>query len=102
MTPAHHFEQPRWLVANDRHEEAAKILTALHGETDPNHPIVQLQMKEMLAQISSEASDKTWWDYRELWNTHSARRRLICVLGMAIMGQVKPLQLAQIVHCDGF
>ncbi|OHW92706.1 lactose permease [Colletotrichum incanum] len=80
-------ESPRWLVANDRHEEAAKILTALHGETDPNHPIVQLQMKEMLAQISSEASDKTWWDYRELWNTQSARRRLICVLGMAIMGQ---------------
>ncbi|WYZ46620.1 hypothetical protein EsH8_IX_000845 [Colletotrichum jinshuiense] len=80
-------ESPRWLVANDRHEEAAKILTALHGETDPNHPIVQLQMKEMLAQISSEASDKKWWDYHELWNTHSARRRLICVLGMAIMGQ---------------
>ncbi|GJD03630.1 lactose permease [Colletotrichum higginsianum] len=80
-------ESPRWLVANDRHEEAAKILTALHGEKDPDHPIVQLQMKEMLAQISSEASDKRWWDYRELWNTHSARRRLICVLGMAIMGQ---------------
>nr|CBV37356.1 hexose transporter [Colletotrichum graminicola] len=80
-------ESPRWLVANDRHEEAAKILTALHGESDPNHPIVQLQMKEMMAQISSEASDKRWWDYRELWDTHSARRRLICVLGMAIMGQ---------------
>ncbi|KAK2054662.1 hexose transporter [Colletotrichum caudatum] len=80
-------ESPRWLVANDRHEEAARILTALHGEKDPNHPIVQLQMKEMMAQISSEASDKRWWDYRELWNTHAARRRLICVLGMAIMGQ---------------
>ncbi|KAK1996927.1 general substrate transporter [Colletotrichum falcatum] len=80
-------ESPRWLVANDRHEEAAKVLTALHGESNPNHPIVQLQMKEMMAQISSEASDKRWWDYRELWNTHSARRRLICVLGMAIMGQ---------------
>ncbi|KAF6808861.1 MFS monosaccharide transporter [Colletotrichum musicola] len=80
-------ESPRWLVANDRHEEAARILTNLHGEKDPNHPIVQLQMKEMMAQISSEASDKKWWDYHELWNTHSARRRLICVLGMAIMGQ---------------
>ncbi|KAJ3940003.1 uncharacterized protein N0V96_009998 [Colletotrichum fioriniae] len=80
-------ESPRWLVANDRHEEAAKILTQLHGEKDPNHPIVQLQMKEMMAQISNEASDKKWWDYHELWNTHSARRRLICVLGMAIMGQ---------------
>ncbi|KAL2877645.1 hypothetical protein SGCOL_007175 [Colletotrichum sp. CLE4] len=78
---------PRWLVANDRHEEAAKILTQLHGERDLNHPIVQLQMKEMMAQISNEASDKKWWDYHELWNTHSARRRLICVLGMAIMGQ---------------
>ncbi|KAK2771741.1 lactose permease [Colletotrichum kahawae] len=80
-------ESPRWLVANDRHEEAAKILTRLHGEKDPEHPIVQLQMKEMMAQISSEASDKKWWDYHELWNTHSARRRLICVIGMAIMGQ---------------
>ncbi|OHE97123.1 hypothetical protein CORC01_07564 [Colletotrichum orchidophilum] len=80
-------ESPRWLVANDRHEEAAKILTQLHGEKDPNHPIVQLQMKEMMAQISNEASDKKWWDYHELWNTHSARRRLVCVLGMAIMGQ---------------
>lgn len=43
----------------------------------------------MMAQISTEASDKRWWDYRELYNTHSARRRLICVLGMAIMGQVR-------------
>jgi MFS family permease len=44
-------------------------------------------MKEMMAQISSEVSDQRWWDYRELWNSHSNRRRLICVLGMAIMGQ---------------
>lgn len=44
-------------------------------------------MKEMMAQISTEASDKRWWDYRELWNSHSNRRRLVCVLGMAIMGQ---------------
>lgn len=40
-----------------------------------------------MAQISTEASDKRWWDYSELWSSHSARRRLICVLGMAIMGQ---------------
>jgi len=45
-------------------------------------------MKEMANQISSEASDKKWWDYHELWNTHSARRRLICVIGMAVFGQI--------------
>lgn len=81
-------ESPRWLIAHDKHEEAAKVLTKYHGEGDPNHPYVQLQMKEMVNQISSEASDKKWWDYHELWDTHSARRRLICVLGMACFGQL--------------
>ncbi|QPC80357.1 hypothetical protein HYE68_011109 [Fusarium pseudograminearum] len=80
-------ESPRWLIANDRHEEAAAILGKFHGEGSVDHPIVQLQMKEMMAQISSEASEKRWWDYRDLWGSHNDRRRLICVLGMAIMGQ---------------
>ncbi|KAF4442931.1 hypothetical protein F53441_11575 [Fusarium austroafricanum] len=80
-------ESPRWLIAHDKHDEAAAILAQYHGEGSVDHPIVQLQMKEMMAQISSEASEKRWWDYRELWSSHSHRRRLICVLGMAIMGQ---------------
>ncbi len=80
--------QPRWLIQKDRHEEAANILATLHGEGSVDHPIVQLQMKEMIAQLSNEVADKRWWDYRQLWNTHSDRRRLICVLGMAFMGQV--------------
>lgn len=81
-------ESPRWLIAHDKHEEAARVLAKFHGEGDVNNPYVQLQLKEMLNQISSEASDKKWWDYHELWNTHSARRRLICVLGMACFGQL--------------
>ncbi|KAH6695675.1 general substrate transporter [Plectosphaerella plurivora] len=80
-------ESPRWLIANDKHDQAAAVLAQLHGEGSPDHPIVQLQLKEMMAQISTEASDKRWWDYRELWADRSSRRRLICVLGMAIMGQ---------------
>lgn len=81
-------ESPRWLMAQDKHDEAIKVLAKYHGEGDENHPYVQLQMKEMVQQISKEASDKKWWDYHELWNTHSARRRLICVLGMACFGQL--------------
>lgn len=50
--------------------------------------MVTLQLKEMMQQIHTDASDKKWWDYRELFNTHSARRRLICVLGMARFGQL--------------
>ncbi|KAK3393315.1 hypothetical protein B0H63DRAFT_491346 [Podospora didyma] len=81
-------ESPRWLMAQDKHEEAARVLAVYHGDGRPDHPIVQLQMKEMTNQISTEASDKKWWDYHELWNTHSARRRLICVIGMACFGQI--------------
>ncbi|KXX80408.1 Lactose permease [Madurella mycetomatis] len=81
-------ESPRWLMAQDRHDHAAKVLATYHGEGEADHPMVQLQMKEMMNQISSEASDKKWYDYHELWNTHSARRRLICVIGMAVFGQI--------------
>ncbi|KAK3329963.1 hypothetical protein B0H66DRAFT_572223 [Apodospora peruviana] len=81
-------ESPRWLMAQDRYDDAAAVLTKYHGEGLPDHPLVQLQLKEMVVQISSEASDKKWYDYHELWNTHSARRRLICVIGMAVFGQI--------------
>lgn len=75
-------------MANDRYEEATKVLAKYHGEGSVSHPIVEMQLKEMHHQISTDASDKKWWDYRELWNTHSARRRLICVIGMAMFGQL--------------
>lgn len=81
-------ESPRWLMAQDRSEDAAKVLAKYHGDKDPEHPIVVLQLKEMQQSIATDASDKKWWDYRELYTGHSARRRLICVLGMACFGQI--------------
>ncbi|KAL5317835.1 hypothetical protein ACEPPN_014935 [Leptodophora sp. 'Broadleaf-Isolate-01'] len=81
-------ESPRWLIARGRPEQARAMLARYHGEGSEMHPIVLLQMNEMLHSIKLDASDKSWWDYRELVNTHSARRRLICVLGMACFGQL--------------
>jgi predicted MFS family arabinose efflux permease len=69
-------------------EEATKVLARYHGEGDESHPIVLLQLREMQNQIRQDASDKKGWDYSELVNTHPARRRLICVLGMACFGQL--------------
>lgn len=93
-------ESPRWLMAQDKHEEAARVLATYHGEGREDHPIVQLQLKEMLSQISIEASDKKWYDYHELWNTHSARRRLICVIGMACFGQISGNSLSSYYMVD--
>ncbi len=80
-------ESPRWLMANDRQEEAEAVLTKYHGEGDPKNVMVILEMAEMRHQISTEASDKRWWDYRELFRSRSGRRRLICVIGMGWFGQ---------------
>lgn len=78
----------RWLAAQDRLDEAALVLSKYHGEGEATHPMVLLQLGEMKQQIKLDASDKRWWDYRGLANSHSARRRLICVLGMAVFGQI--------------
>jgi MFS family permease len=75
-------------MAQDRVEDATKVLAKYHGEGSASHPMVQLQLKEMISQVGTDDSDKIWWDYHELWNTHSARRRLICVIGMACFGQI--------------
>jgi MFS family permease len=56
-------ETPRWLIANDRHEEALDTMAKFHGEGSRNSPIVMLEYKEMVEDISVTGSDKRWWDY---------------------------------------
>lgn len=76
-------------MARGKQDQAKAVLVRLHGEDSEDHPIVQLQMREMRNSIRQNAADKKWWDYRELFeNTHSARRRLLCVLGMACFGHL--------------
>ncbi|KAF2877000.1 general substrate transporter [Massariosphaeria phaeospora] len=80
-------ETPRWLIANDRHEEALNTMARFHGEGSRESPIVQLEYKEMVEDISVTGSDKRWWDYRELFNTREARYRTMLVVSMAFFGQ---------------
>ena len=58
-----------------------------HGEGSRNHPIVELEYKEMVEDISVTGSDKRWWDYRELFNSREARYRTMLVLSMGFFGQ---------------
>lgn len=57
------------------------------GDGNRKSPIVLLTYKEMVQEILLEGSDKRWWDFSELWNTRSARWRMVCVAGMAFFGQ---------------
>jgi sugar porter (SP) family MFS transporter len=80
-------ETPRWLIANDRHEEALDTMAFYHGEGSRESPIVLLEYKEMVEDISVTGSDKRWWDYRELFNTREQLYRTMLVTSMAFFGQ---------------
>lgn len=80
-------ESPRWLIANDRQEEAQKILTKYHAAGDAHNAVVPYEMAEMRESIRLEASDKRWYDYSELWSTRSNRYRTFMVISIACIGQ---------------
>jgi MFS family permease len=72
-------ESPRYLILADKHEEARQIITTYHTNGDPNHPLVDLQMKEMLHSIQGipKATWKDLFDLRVLVETRSSRYRLM-------------------------
>lgn len=80
-------ESPRWLIAQDRTDEALAILAKYHGDDDVQHPLVQLQYHEIIEQSKLYRSENPWWDFRELMNTRAARYRLYMVVGMSFAGQ---------------
>lgn len=54
----------RWLMAHGRTEEAFDFLIKYHGNGDPEHPIVKLQMTEFSEGIRTDGADKRWWDFK--------------------------------------
>lgn len=80
-------ESPRWLLANERDEEARNFLVRFHGNGDPNHPLVALEWEEFKEGISVDGADKRWYDYSEMYKTHNARWRTLMVVLMGVFGQ---------------
>jgi MFS family permease len=74
-------------LANDRREEAVKIMAKYHGDGDENSPLVQLQLQQITDDFAQARNDNPWWDFRELGNTRAARYRLAMVIAMAFFGQ---------------
>jgi sugar porter (SP) family MFS transporter len=80
-------ESPRWYVSAGKIDKAKEVLAKYHGNGDANAPLVQLELKEFEESIKLNASDKRWWDYSELVNTHNARYRTLMMIMMGFFGQ---------------
>jgi sugar porter (SP) family MFS transporter len=80
-------ESPRYLMANDREDEALAFLVKYHGNGDPNSRLVRLEIEEMREGIRLDGVDKRWWDYRPFLFTHNGRWRMAQVLMISIFGQ---------------
>ena len=71
----------------DRREEAVAVLAKYHANGDATAPIVQLQIREIVEDMSNKRNDNPWWDFKELVHTTAARYRLCMVIAMAFFGQ---------------
>lgn len=80
-------ESPRWLVAQDRLDEAHAILVKYHGDGDVNSAVPSLEYTEIVETYNLTKDPNPWWNFKELWNTRAARYRLAMVIAMSFIGQ---------------
>jgi hypothetical protein len=77
------------LVAKDRHDEAKQIIARYHTNGDLDHPLVELQMKEVIASldVDGEAEWKDLFNLGALVETRAACYRLMINIAFSWFAQ---------------
>ncbi|ORY22178.1 general substrate transporter [Naematelia encephala] len=82
-------ESPRWLIANNRHEQARRFLVKHHANGDESSPVVAIEMNEIEASLADVNLNNRfrYFDLRSLFKTRARRYRLMLAITMAWFGQ---------------
>ncbi|KAF5638191.1 hexose transporter [Fusarium tjaetaba] len=80
-------ESPRFLVSNDREEEAAQVLIKYHAEGDASSQLVQAEIVQIRETIKAEmeASKQSWL---EVVRTAGMRRRFVVTIFIGLFTQL--------------
>lgn len=70
-------ESPRWLIANNRHEEARNVLAKWHAAGAESSPLVAYEMTEIQKAINTERMEGSKASWLTLFKTSPNRRRVL-------------------------
>ncbi|KAJ3047288.1 hypothetical protein HK097_011684, partial [Rhizophlyctis rosea] len=86
-------ESPRWLISVGMTEEAREILVKYHADGNEDSELVALEFNHMIETIRTDASDKRFYDYSEVFTTRNARYRFLMVFLISFFGQFSGNQI---------
>jgi len=78
-------ESPRWLVYQDRHDEAFEVIALTHSDGDKSNPISQAQYQEMCDTIAFEKENLQQMGFLQTVKTPSSRKRMLLMFSVEIM-----------------
>ena len=72
-------ESPRWLVQQERYDDALAVLKKVHSHSsDPHFTLAKAEMIQIREQVSAE--NQMQRGYLHIWRTPGLRRRAICTI----------------------
>jgi hypothetical protein len=81
-------ESPRWLVYQERVEEATKVLALTYANGNESDPIVQAQLQQIVDTIEYEKSSGQTLSVKEMFKTRPARRRVLLAISVAVFSTI--------------